>query len=53
MPRVGGRGRGSGLGISVYVRDPDDNLLEFISYEPDDLARWRDAPGAVPGPRRS
>ena len=24
---------GNGLGISVYVRDPDGNLVEFISYE--------------------
>ena len=47
VPRAGGRGGGSDLGISVYVRDPDDNLLEFISYDPDDVARWRDAPGAV------
>ena len=26
--RIGGRGRGT----SVYFRDPDDNLLELISY---------------------
>ncbi len=30
VPRIGGRGRGT----SVYFRDPDGNLLEFISYEP-------------------
>ncbi len=28
VPRLGGRGKG----ISVYFRDPDGNLLEFISY---------------------
>jgi catechol 2,3-dioxygenase-like lactoylglutathione lyase family enzyme len=27
-PTTGGRGRG----VSVYFRDPDGNLLEFISY---------------------
>ncbi|MGO9450523.1 MAG: VOC family protein [Candidatus Binataceae bacterium] len=30
VPRIGGRGRG----VSVYFRDPDGNLLEFISYAP-------------------
>jgi len=39
VPRIGGRGAGTGQGVSVYVRDPDENLLEFISYDPDDVAR--------------
>jgi catechol 2,3-dioxygenase-like lactoylglutathione lyase family enzyme len=52
VPRMGGRGRGSALGISVYARDPDDNLLEFISYDPADVARWRDVRRAGPGARR-
>ncbi|MCH7530850.1 MAG: hypothetical protein IIB36_03700 [Gemmatimonadetes bacterium] len=30
--RRGGRDGGSAIGESVYVRDPDGNLLEFISY---------------------
>ena len=30
--RRGGRDGGSATGQSVYVRDPDGNLLEFISY---------------------
>ena len=29
-------------GVSVYIRDPDDNLLEFISYQPEDIARYPD-----------
>ena len=33
--RVGGRSGGLAKGTSVYTRDPDDNLLEFIVYGPD------------------
>ena len=32
VERVGGRHGGSCKGQSVYTRDPDDNLLEFIIY---------------------
>jgi catechol 2,3-dioxygenase-like lactoylglutathione lyase family enzyme len=30
VPRTGARGHG----VSVYFRDPDGSLLEFISYVP-------------------
>ena len=33
VPRAGGRGGGRTLGTSLYTRDPDGNLLEFIVYE--------------------
>jgi catechol 2,3-dioxygenase-like lactoylglutathione lyase family enzyme len=33
VARVGGRAAGTGRGVSVYTRDPDDNLVEFIRYE--------------------
>ena len=33
VARVGGRDSGRTEGASVYVRDPDANLLEFIVYE--------------------
>ncbi len=32
VERLGGRNGGQDTGISVYTRDPDDNLLEFIIY---------------------
>jgi catechol 2,3-dioxygenase-like lactoylglutathione lyase family enzyme len=41
VPRIGGRAGGTTVGISVYVRDPDHNLLEFISYDADDVARYQ------------
>ena len=31
-PRTGGRDGGTAEGVSRYIRDPDDNLLEFIVY---------------------
>jgi catechol 2,3-dioxygenase-like lactoylglutathione lyase family enzyme len=33
VERVGGRDHGQARGTSVYTRDPDGNLLEFIVYE--------------------
>ena len=32
VPRTGGRDGGTADGTSHYIRDPDDNLLEFIIY---------------------
>ena len=32
-PRQGGRGGGLDWGTSIYTRDPDQNLLEFIVYD--------------------
>jgi catechol 2,3-dioxygenase-like lactoylglutathione lyase family enzyme len=43
VPRFGGRNCGTTVGVSVYVRDPDRNLLEFISYDPDDVATYSGA----------
>ena len=37
VPREGGRGAGHQTGTSIYSRDPDQNLLEFIVYEHDTL----------------
>ncbi|MDH3716216.1 MAG: hypothetical protein OET44_20490, partial [Gammaproteobacteria bacterium] len=32
VERIGGREDGAASGTSIYVRDPDSNLLEFIVY---------------------
>ena len=32
VEREGGRSGGSARGLSIYTRDPDSNLLEFIVY---------------------
>ena len=32
VPRQGGRNGGDAVGTSLYIRDPDHNLLEFIVY---------------------
>jgi len=34
VERTGGREQGNLIGQSVYIRDPDSNLLEFIVYPP-------------------
>jgi catechol 2,3-dioxygenase-like lactoylglutathione lyase family enzyme len=33
VDRVGGRNAGTAASVSVYVRDPDDNLVEFMCYD--------------------
>jgi catechol 2,3-dioxygenase-like lactoylglutathione lyase family enzyme len=33
VERIGGRDAGRARGISLYTRDPDRNLLEFIVYQ--------------------
>jgi catechol 2,3-dioxygenase-like lactoylglutathione lyase family enzyme len=32
VARPGGRGRGQAPSLSLYARDPDDNLLEWMTY---------------------
>ena len=34
VPRKGGRGFGKVPSLSLYARDPDDNLLEWMAYTP-------------------
>jgi catechol 2,3-dioxygenase-like lactoylglutathione lyase family enzyme len=33
VPRSGGRRRGTVPSLSLYCRDPDENLLEFMTYQ--------------------
>lgn len=33
VQRAGGRGRGTTPSLSLYLRDPDQNLLEFMTYQ--------------------
>jgi catechol 2,3-dioxygenase-like lactoylglutathione lyase family enzyme len=33
VQRPGGRGRGTVPSLSLYCRDPDQNLLEFMTYQ--------------------
>ena len=33
VQRAGGRGRGTTPSMSLYFRDPDENLLEFMTYQ--------------------
>lgn len=33
VQRAGGRGRGTAPSLSLYARDPDDNLLEWMTYQ--------------------
>jgi catechol 2,3-dioxygenase-like lactoylglutathione lyase family enzyme len=33
VARPGGRGRGTVPSLSLYARDPDDNLLEWMMYQ--------------------
>ncbi len=33
VQRPGGRGRGQTPSLSVYARDPDENLLEWMTYQ--------------------
>jgi catechol 2,3-dioxygenase-like lactoylglutathione lyase family enzyme len=33
VTRIGGRAGGTGVGRSVYTRDPDGNLIELITYD--------------------
>lgn len=36
VERIGGRSNGKASGQSIYIRDPDQNLLEFIVYDTSD-----------------
>ena len=33
VQRAGGRGRGKAPSLSLYARDPDGNLLEWMTYQ--------------------
>ena len=38
VERIGGRDNGRAKGTSIYLRDPDSNLLEFIVYSDTEAA---------------
>jgi hypothetical protein len=40
LRQSGGRNGGLETGVSVYVPDPDQNLLGFMSYDAPDLDRY-------------
>lgn len=37
--RLGGRA-GATMAVSVYLRDPDDNVLEYMSYDQSDMEKY-------------
>lgn len=39
VDRIGGREVGTAAGVSVYLRDPDENLVEFICYDESPVGR--------------
>lgn len=39
VDRIGGRHAGTAAGVSVYLRDPDENLVEFICYDESPVGR--------------
>jgi catechol 2,3-dioxygenase-like lactoylglutathione lyase family enzyme len=39
VDRIGGRHGGTAAGVSVYLRDPDENLVEFICYDESPVGR--------------
>ena len=43
--QAGGGDAGQRLGTSVYTRDPDGNLLEFMTYPAAGRGGWKDAGG--------
>ena len=43
MDQPGGAEQGQRMGTSVYTRDPDGNLLEFMTYPCAGVGGWSDA----------
>ena len=39
VDRIGGRHVGTAAGVSIYLRDPDENLVEFICYDESPVGR--------------
>ncbi len=42
IDQPGGAGKGQRMGTSVYTRDPDGNLLEFMTYPCAGVGGWTD-----------